>query len=134
MSRRILDGLGSLLLVMAVGLAPCSASPTANSPQLSTFSQEPVAPSFIHSGIHSGNSLDPMVLVTSEPLKRAIVTIKTDAGAAVSPQRLQQVIAILARNLGSARYRVLISVLGRDSDQRAAATLESECGNLPYLS
>jgi hypothetical protein len=98
MSRRILEGLGSLLLIMAVGLAPCSASPTANSTQLSTFSQEPLAPSFIHSGIHSGTSLDPMVLVTSEPLKRAIVTIKTDAGTAVSPQRLQQVISILKQH------------------------------------
>ncbi len=39
-----------------------------------------------------------MVLVTSEPVKRAIVTIKTDAGAAVSPQRLQQVIAILKQH------------------------------------
>ena len=98
MSRRILEGLGSLLLFMAVGMAPSSASPTANSPELAIFSQEPMSALFVRSGAHSATSLPPTVLVTSEPLKRAIVTIKTDAGTSVSPQRLQQVIAILKQH------------------------------------
>jgi len=83
---------------MAVGLAPCSASATASSQQLATFSQEQVAPSLIRTGVHFGTSLAPIVHVTSEPLKRAIVTIKADTGASVSPQRLQQVIAILKQH------------------------------------
>lgn len=98
MSRRILEGLGSLLLFMAVGMAPSSASPTANSPELAIFSQGPMSASFVRSAAHFGTSLQPTFLATSEPLKRAIVTIKTDAGTAVSPQRLQQVIAILKQH------------------------------------
>jgi hypothetical protein len=94
----MLEGLGSILLIMAVATAPCGAIPTANSPQLATFSQEPLAPSLIHSGANSGTSLAPAILVTNEPVKRAIVTIKPDAGATVSPQRLQQVIAILKQH------------------------------------
>ena len=57
-----------------------------------------MAPSDSSSGVHSGTSLGPKDLATSQTLKRAIVTIKADAGAAVSPQRLQQVIAILKQH------------------------------------
>jgi hypothetical protein len=98
MSLRIQEGLGSLLLIMAVGLAPCSASPKATGPQLPTCNQDPMTPSDTRSGVHPGTSRDPQDFVTSETLKRAIVTIKADAGSAVSPQRLQQVIAILKQH------------------------------------
>lgn len=98
MSRRFHEGLSSFLLIMVLGLAPCSASPTAISPQLPPCSQDQMRPSDIRSAAHSVTSLAPKDLVTSEPLKRAVVTIKADAGASVSPQRLQQVIAILKQH------------------------------------
>jgi hypothetical protein len=57
-----------------------------------------MAPSDTRSGVHPDTRLGPGNPVPSETLKRAIVTIKADAGAAVSPQRLQQVIAILKQH------------------------------------